>query len=92
MEIGQKHHVSDVTPVLRTTALQEARERTRASRPLRSLFCPRGVAVVGASERPDSVGRAPQDERQHPIRVGTLPLTSPRSRAHPQGCLVADGP
>jgi len=48
----------DLSPVLKSTALHQTRARARHTRPLDTLFSPRGIAVVGASERPDSVGGA----------------------------------
>lgn len=75
--MGQHRNASDLTPILKTKALLEARARARATRPLGSLFCPRGVAVVGASERPDSVGRAVFESLQRSGFTGALYPVNP---------------
>ena len=58
MEMTPTDPTESLSPVLKATALQKARARAQNTRPLDTLFAPRGVAVVGASERPDSVGGA----------------------------------
>ena len=67
-----------VSPVFKSRALEDARARARASRPLETLFTPRGVAVVGASERPDSVGRAVLENLQRNRFTGGLYPVNPK--------------
>ena len=68
-----------VSPVFKARALEDARARARASRPLETLFAPRGVAVVGASERPDSVGRAVLENlRRNPFTGALYPVNPKR--------------
>ncbi|MFH1568900.1 MAG: acetate--CoA ligase family protein [Gemmatimonadota bacterium] len=67
-----------LSPVFKARALEDAQARARASRPLQTLFTPRGVAVVGASERPDSVGRAVLENLRRSGFTGTLHPVNPK--------------
>ncbi|MCC7264291.1 MAG: acetate--CoA ligase family protein [Candidatus Latescibacteria bacterium] len=49
---------SQLTPVFKAKTLEDARQRARQERALKSLFEPNAIAVIGASRREGSVGHS----------------------------------
>ena len=66
--------------VFKATALEEVRVRAARTRLLETLFEPRSVAVVGASERADSVGRAVFENLQQGGFTGSVHPVNPKRK------------
>lgn len=67
-----------LTSVLKSTTLEDTRLRAEDTRTLDALFCPAGVAVIGATERPGSVGRAVFENLQRGYTGYLLPVNPNR--------------
>ncbi|HEX6518963.1 MAG TPA: GNAT family N-acetyltransferase [Streptosporangiaceae bacterium] len=61
------------------------RERTAAAASMRPMFAPESVAVIGASRRPGTVGRAILDNIRTAGYAGRLYAVNPHARREPGG-------
>lgn len=82
--------------VLKATTLERTRLRADASRSLDALFAPAAVAVVGASEREGSVGRAVFSNLQATFAGRLIPVNPTRDSVLGTACVarvadIADG-
>lgn len=82
--------------VLKATTLERTRLRADASRSLDALFAPAAVAVVGASEREGSVGRAVFANLQATFTGRLIPVNPTRDSVLGTACVprvadIADG-